>query len=59
MLAAHQQSIRLLQGVLIAAATLPAMLFAYASWQGYRTTKNVADKPLTAASRRRTKLSAT
>jgi two-component system, NtrC family, sensor kinase len=46
MLAAHQQSIRLLQGVLIAAATLPAMLFAYASWQGYRTTKNVADRQI-------------
>jgi two-component system NtrC family sensor kinase len=46
MLAAHQQSIRLLQGVLIASATLPAMLFAYASWQGYNTTKNVAERQI-------------
>ena len=46
MLAAHQQSIRLLQGVLIASATLPAILFAYASWQGYNTTKNVAERQI-------------
>ena len=46
MLAAHQQSIRWLQGVLIASATLPAMLFAYASWQGYNTTKNVAERQI-------------
>src|SRR3954467_5308746 len=49
MLAAHQQSIRWLQGVLIASATLPVMLFAYASWQGYNTTKNVADRQIAQA----------
>ena len=46
MLAAHQQSIRLLQGVLVASAILPALLFVYASWQGYNTTKNVADRQI-------------
>ncbi len=40
MLKAHEQSIRLLQGVLVASAALPALLFAYASWQGYNTTRN-------------------
>jgi two-component system NtrC family sensor kinase len=46
MLAAHQQSIRLLQGVLVASAALPALLFAYASWQAYTTTKNVAERQI-------------
>jgi len=46
MLAAHQQSIRLLQGVLVASAALPALLFAYACWQGYNTTKNVAERQI-------------
>ena len=46
MLKAHEQSIRLLQGVLIASAALPALLFAYASWQGYNTTKSVADRQI-------------
>src|ERR1044072_9805249 len=46
MLKAHEQSIRLLQGVLVAAAALPALLFAYASWQGYNTTKGVADRQI-------------
>jgi len=46
MLAAHQQSIRVLQGVLVASAILPAVLFAYASWQGYYTTKNVAERQI-------------
>src|ERR1043166_4157763 len=46
MLKAHEQSIRLLQGVLVASAALPALLFAYASWQGYNTTKGVADRQI-------------
>src|ERR1044072_8923572 len=46
MLKAHEQSIRLLQGVLVAAAALPALLFVYASWQGYNTTKAVADRQI-------------
>ena len=46
MLKAHEQSIRLLQGVLVASAALPALLFAYASWQGYDTTKGVADRQI-------------
>ena len=46
MLKAHEQSIRVLQGVLIASAALPALLFAYASWQGYNTTKAVADRQI-------------
>jgi hypothetical protein len=44
MRAAHHQSIRLLQGVLAASATLPALLFVYASWQGYDATRTVADR---------------
>src|ERR1044072_6872371 len=46
MLKAHEQSIRLLQGVLVASAALPALLFAYASWQGYNTTQAVADRQI-------------
>jgi len=46
MLAAHRQSIRLLQGVLVASAALPAMLFAYASWQGYNATKSVSERQI-------------
>jgi two-component system NtrC family sensor kinase len=46
MLAAHEQSIRLLRGVLIASAALPALLFVYASWQGYNTTRSVADRQI-------------
>jgi two-component system NtrC family sensor kinase len=46
MLTAHQQSIGVLRGVLWASAILPAMLFAYASWQGYQTTRSVADRDI-------------
>src|SRR5262249_26954419 len=46
MLAAHQHSMRLLQGVLVASAVLPAVLFAYASWQGYNTTRSVAERQI-------------
>jgi two-component system, NtrC family, sensor kinase len=46
MLAAHQHSMRLLQGVLVASALLPAVLFAYASWQGYDTTRSVAERQI-------------
>src|ERR1044072_5447347 len=46
MLKAHEQSIRLLQGVLVASAALPALLFACASWQGYNTTRNVRDRQI-------------
>jgi len=46
MLAAHQQSIRLLQGVLVASVALPALLFAYACWQGYNTTQAVAARQI-------------
>jgi two-component system, NtrC family, sensor kinase len=45
-LAAHQQSIGVLRGVLIACATLPALLFAIASWQSYRTVRAVADRQI-------------
>jgi two-component system NtrC family sensor kinase len=44
MRAAHRQSIRLLQGVRAASATLPALLFVSASWQGYDATRTVADR---------------
>jgi two-component system NtrC family sensor kinase len=46
MLAAHQQSIGVLRGVLIACATLPAFLFAIASWQSYQTVRAVADRQI-------------
>jgi two-component system NtrC family sensor kinase len=46
MQAAHQQSIGVLRGVLIACATLPALLFAIASWQSYRTVRAVADRQI-------------
>jgi two-component system NtrC family sensor kinase len=49
MIAAHRQSIRLLKGVLIASAALPAVLFAYASWQSYATTRDVADRQIAQA----------
>ena len=46
MLTAHQQSIGVLRGVLWASAILPALLFAYAAWQGYQTTRSVADRDI-------------
>jgi two-component system NtrC family sensor kinase len=46
MLTAHQQSIRVLQGVLIASVAVPALLFVYISWQGYRTARSVADRQI-------------
>jgi two-component system, NtrC family, sensor kinase len=46
MLAAHQQSIGVLRGVLIACATLPPLLFSIASWQSYRTVRAVADRQI-------------
>jgi two-component system, NtrC family, sensor kinase len=46
MVAAHRQSIRLLQGIMIASAALPALLFAYASWHAYATVKVVAERQI-------------
>jgi two-component system, NtrC family, sensor kinase len=49
MLVAHRQSIRLLQGVLVASAALPALLFAYASWESYSTARTTADRQIAQA----------
>ena len=49
MLTAYQHSIRLLQGVLVASAAVPAILFGYASWQSYVTTQDVADRQIAQA----------
>ena len=43
MLSAQGQSIRLLQTVLVAAVAVPAVLFCFASWQGYKNNEKVAD----------------
>jgi two-component system NtrC family sensor kinase len=42
MLTAQRQSIRLLQIVLVAAVAVPALLFCFAAWQGYKNTEKVA-----------------
>src|SRR5262249_29482422 len=46
MLAAHQQPIRLLQAVLVASVLVPTILFAYTSWQGYRSTHDAAHRQI-------------
>jgi two-component system NtrC family sensor kinase len=43
MLTAQRQSIRLLQSVLVAAIAVPALLFCFAAWQGYKNTEKVAE----------------
>src|SRR3954452_240662 len=43
MLTAQRQSIRLLQSVLAAAVVVPALLFCFAAWQGYKNNEKVAE----------------
>jgi two-component system, NtrC family, sensor kinase len=43
MLTAQGQSIRLLQSVLVAAVAVPALLFCFAAWQGYKNNEKVAE----------------
>jgi two-component system, NtrC family, sensor kinase len=43
MLTAQRQSIRLLQTVLVAAVTIPILLFCFAAWQGYNDNQKVAE----------------
>jgi two-component system NtrC family sensor kinase len=46
MVRAQRDSIRLLQGALVAAVALPVALFAYACWFDYRTVHDNADKQI-------------
>src|SRR6267154_2806589 len=46
MLTAQRDSIRLLQGILVASVALPAALFVYASWLGYQNNQAVADRQI-------------
>ncbi|HEY0330749.1 MAG TPA: ATP-binding protein [Rhodopseudomonas sp.] len=46
MLKAQRDSIRLLQGILVASAVLPTALFGYASWLGQRNTTIIADRQI-------------
>jgi two-component system, NtrC family, sensor kinase len=46
MVGAQRDSIRLLQGALVAAVALPVALFAYACWFDYRTVHDNADKQI-------------
>ena len=46
MLRAQRDSIRLLQGVLVASVTVPLALFIYASWLGYENTEAVAERQI-------------
>jgi two-component system NtrC family sensor kinase len=46
MLTAQRDSIRLLQGILVASVALPAALFVYASWLGYQNNQVVADRQI-------------
>ena len=44
MLSARQSAVRLLQLMMIASVVLPAVLFAWASWLGYRHEYAIADE---------------
>src|SRR3954447_1846323 len=46
MLTAQRDSIRLLQGILVASVALPAALFIYASWLGYQNNQVVAGRQI-------------
>src|SRR3954471_23709183 len=46
MLTAQRDSIRLLQGILVASVALPAALFVYASWLGHQNNQAVADRQI-------------
>jgi two-component system NtrC family sensor kinase len=46
MLTAQRDSIRLLQGILVASVALPAALFVYASWLGYQNNQVIADRQI-------------
>src|SRR3954464_3174866 len=46
MLTAQRDSIRLLQGILVASVALPAALFIYASWLGYHNNQVVAGRQI-------------
>jgi two-component system, NtrC family, sensor kinase len=46
MLTAQRHSIRLLQGVLVAAVALPVALFCFAAWQGYNDHQRTAESQI-------------